>query len=338
MTETQQLTRDMLGRLAKFWRESYPKVPMSDALLDERVFGPPDAEPENTLCVLDSDGELIALTLLVPPAPGRDPDELPGGIRWLGVHPDYRDRGLGVQLLEYSLEKLENLGATVVDFLTTPPFYILPGVNIQDIRLISWLMMQDFEHSGTVCNMTVDLDAARAPDNLPDLDKIWHGYKIRRATPEDRDAFEAFVEREWNADWAMEAAQGFEHDPISLFLATHPVSFTTAQRGWPIPSKTEEIVGFAVYEANQCLGSFGPTGVSHYHRSHGLGVRLLWATLDEMKRLGREKIEIGWVGPVDFYHVACGATLGPVFWKMRRRLRHNLRGGAQLPPRHRSGG
>ena len=132
---------------------------------------------------------------------------------------------------------------------------------------------------------------------------------MRRATAADRDAFREYCTRAWTPEWAAEAAQGIGHDPGSLFLAERP-----SGHGW-----TKEIVGFAVYEANQCMGCFGPTGVSEEHQGHGLGRRLLWATLADMKALGRTRCEIGWVGPVDFYYRACGAVLGPVFWAMRRR-------------------
>jgi hypothetical protein len=125
---------------------------------------------------------------------------------------------------------------------------------------------------------------------------------------------------EWTINWAREAAQGLDHDPVSLFLAIRHLSPQSVHKEGNGTPGAEEIVGFAAYETSQVHGSFGPAGVSPGHRSRDLGKKLLWATLADMKKLGRKASEIGWVGPVDFYYHAAAATLGPVFWQMRRRL------------------
>lgn len=203
------------------------------------------------------------------------------------------------------------MGATVADFLSTPPYYIQPGVDVRFTNVISWLLRRGFEHYRTNFNMTVDLQKFRCPPTEQIFPADATGYSIRRARPDDRAAFGEFCVANWTASWRDEAWQGIRHDPVSLYLAVKP----SAGNG-----KSEEIVGFASYETNQCLGCFGPTGVSPAHQGHGLGKRLLWATLADMKSLGRKTSEIGWIGPADFYHRAAGATLGPVFWGMRKNL------------------
>jgi GNAT superfamily N-acetyltransferase len=308
ITASSYLTRDRLAALAVFWRESFPLQPMNDALLRERVFDPPDYAEENALARFEGD-RLIAISLIVPPR-GADPKagERVGGLRWFGVHPEFRRRGIGSELLEESCARLKAMGATLADFISTPPYYIQPGVDTRLTDVVAWLLRRGFEHYRTNFNMTLDLEKFEPPAEERVFGRDAAGYFVRRARDQDRAAFSEYCLSEWTANWRDEAAQGLHHDPISLFLAVKS------------EGANEEIVGFASYETNQCLGCFGPTGVTEKHQGHGLGKKLLYATLVDMKRLGRKRCEIGWVGPVDFYHRAIGAVLGPVFWGMRKKL------------------
>ncbi|GEM_PF-137249 len=315
MSRWHPLTRDLTDRLVRFWRDHHPMFPLTEPLLIERVFGPPDAAPERSLCALDARGEIEALALIVPPGP---PDaasgERIGGLRWFGARGLIPDEALGGAMLAESLDRLGEAGATVVDAYATPPYYIQPGIDLRHTGLIVWFLERGFEPHRTIVNMTVDL-ASRPWPSLEELARPdAEGYVVRRARPAEREAFLSYCRRDWTAHWAAEAAQGFDHDPRSLFLA---VGGDGAGR---TASAADEIVGFAAYETNQCLGCFGPTGVSPAHQGRGLGRRLLWATLADLRTLGRRRAEIGWVGPVDFYYRAAGATLGPVFWALRRRL------------------
>ena len=64
-------------------------------------------------------------------------------------------------------------------------------------------------------------------------------------------------------------------------------------------------------------------GVATLYGSGTAGYRraLLWATLADMKAIGRKKCQIGWIGPAEFYVRACGAVPGPEFVVMRKNLR-----------------
>lgn len=311
MIQITHLTPENLPELVRFWNESFPLHPLTPPLLEERVFLPPDAREENLLACRDAGGALIGISLLVPPfLPNRKTGEMIGGIRWFGVHPNSRRQGLGSALLEESCRRLVAAKSARIDFLSTPPFYILPGVDLRQTDVITWLLRRGFTHEATHFNMSLDLAAYEVPTSDRIFPEDAAGYSVRRAREEDRSAFSDLCVREWTTEWRDEAAQGLRHNPGSLFLAV--------RRG--AGGEKEEVVGFAAYETNQCMGTFGPTGVSPAHQGHGLGRRLLWATLADMKSLGRTRVEIGWVGPVDFYHRACGATLGPVFWAMRRKV------------------
>ena len=67
MPPIKPLSPDMLPELARFWNAAFPDQALTEFLLAERVFGPRDASPENSLCYLDDRGGIIALSLIVPP-------------------------------------------------------------------------------------------------------------------------------------------------------------------------------------------------------------------------------------------------------------------------------
>ena len=74
---------------------------------------------------------------------------------------------------------------------------------------------------------------------------------------------------------------------------------------------------------------FGPMGTAPAGRGLGIGGVLLRRCLQEQKQNGYPSVQIGWVGPVGFYHRACGAVLGPAYWMMSR----TFADGARRPAR-----
>lgn len=299
--------------LVEFWRATFRRDPIDAALLERRVFGPPASARAGEIAALDERGAPIAVALLVPPRSG-DPDRV-GGLRAFGVHPAHRRRGLGGRLLEEGRRRLAALGAGAIDLGATPPYYLRPGVDAREVEAIAWLARRGFRHHRTVFNMSVDLAGVELPDRKTIFDLGADGFFIRRAGREERDRFIAFCERNWTSSWAVEAAQGIDADPSTLFIA--------------VAAEGDRIAGFAAYEVNQGLGSFGPTGVAPEFQGRGLGRRLLWACLDDLRRRERDVGEIGWVGPVDFYQRVAGARLGPGYWWMRMRMGMELELGIE---------
>ena len=268
-------------------------------MLKERLFGPPPADPELRLAARGSNGELVGLVAGVYPCR----KEGVGDVQWVGALPGpYWESALR-QLLDELTVRLTERGAREIHLFATPPHYLRPGVDIRETGLIGALQEMGWEHSATHFNMTCDLTAWSCPGERAIFGEV-DGYRVRRAAPGEREALRTFMERGWTVGWLDAAMLGFGHEPLGVFVA----------------EKAGELVGFSAYEVDQCLGSFGPTGVAPTHRGRGLGARLLWACLDDLQKKRRAECQIGWVGPVGFYHRACGAVLGPAYWMMSRRL------------------
>ena len=317
----QDLTLATLGpgdaaEVAAYWTLAHPLHPMSAPMLRLRLLDPPGADPELRLAARDGEGRLAGLAVGVYPLK----EEGVGGIRWLGVAPAWLGRGVEARLLEAMTGRLAARGASRVRLFGTPPYYLRPGVDTRETGLIATLLDLGWTHEATHFNMTVDLAGWTAPPPEAIWDADARGYAVRRARPEDRAAFAAYMTRDWTPTWRLEAEQAFESDPITLFLAWAAPGPDRGEAGQAAVSDGREIVGFAACEVSQCLGGFGPTGVSPAQRGARLGQRLLWACLDDLKKAGRPACEIGWVGPVSFYHRACAATLGPVYWALSRAI------------------
>jgi predicted N-acetyltransferase YhbS len=291
-----------LAELAAYWRAAHPLHPLDDRLLAERLFAPETPasfDPELALAARDANGRLIGLTLGVFPLL-KSPDL--GGLRWLGVLPECVRSGLPEALAGEMALRLYQRGASGVRINTTPPFYLRPGIDTRETALITALLRAGWHHEATHFNLTCDLSAWQPPTPAQIFDPDEQGYLVRRATPADGPALAALIRLEFSEGWVHESALAFQHDPVSLFVA----------------ECAGELAGFAAYEVSQANGAFGPTGVLLEHRQARLGRRLLWACLEDLRHAGRATCEIGWVGPVPFYHDACGALLGPAYWCLRR--------------------
>ena len=280
-----------------YWQRAHPLHPLELWMLKERLFGPPATDPELLLAARGARDDLVGLAAGVDP---RRNDGI-GHVRWLGALPGPSWQTVLRRLSDELSSRLAARGAREIHLFAAPPHYLRPGVDTRETRLIAALQEIGWEHSATHFNMTCDLDSWASPGGeaiFGDVD----GYRVRRANPGEREALRGLIEREWTVTWRDAALLGLGHEPVGVFVA----------------EKQAELVGFAAYEVDQCLGSFGPTGVARAHRGHGLGARLLWGCLDDLQKKRRKECQIGWVGPVGFYHRACGAVLGPAYWMMSR--------------------
>lgn len=114
---------------------------------------------------------------------------------------------------------------------------------------------------------------------------------IRRALPPELKLITGWIEDNFGAGWASEAAVAMTRQPPTCFIAT----------------RDGALIGFSCHEAT-ARGFFGPTGVDENARGLGIGRALLFASLNDLKSLGYAYAIIGDVGPSAFYEKAVAAT------------------------------
>lgn len=306
--QLESLRPEQAVEVLHYWQRAHPLHPLELWMLRERLFGPPPADRDLLLAARGAGGQLIGLAAGVGPCRG---DGI-GHVRWVGALPGPDWRTVLRRLLDEVCARLIARGVREIHLFAAPPHYLRPGVDIRETVLIAALQEMGWRHSATHFNMTCDLGTWATPGDEAIFGEAG-GYRVRRADPRETEALRGLVQREWGAAWRDAAMLGLGHEPVGVFVA----------------EQGSELVGFSAYEVDQCLGSFGPTGVARAHRGHGLGARLLWSCLDDLQKKGRAECQIGWVGPVGFYHRACGAVLGPAYWMMSR----TFADGARWPPR-----
>jgi predicted N-acetyltransferase YhbS len=113
---------------------------------------------------------------------------------------------------------------------------------------------------------------------------------IRVALPPELHIVQRWVRENFSEYWVSEVTAAMSHQPPGCLVAIVDGS----------------LVGFACYDAT-ARGFFGPTGVAEGLRGKGIGLALLYHTLEAMKAQGYAYAIIGGVGPHEFYAKAVGA-------------------------------
>lgn len=224
-----------------------------------------------------------------------DDATISGSITLIAVDPDHTRQGIGTALLGELEARLHNLRANEIWTGGGQPRFWWPGIDENLPGVIHFFENAGYTREETVSNMRVTLE------NI-DLEPRSTGrVLIRRLTKAEWPVFREWMDRTWKGQWGAEMETTLDRSPISCFVA----------------SLDDEYVGFAAYDTNR-LGLFGPMGTSPIARGTGLGSELLRQCLREYIDKGRPDCEIGWVGPLEFYEKAVGASVSRNFARLRK--------------------
>ena len=300
-----------LPEIEAWWPLAHPRHPHPPGAQRARLFDSPATSPDLWLAERDAAGALLAV--------GFGAVEWEGskyaGLRWFGVHPRGLELGAGRLLLDELCRRLAARGVKHALINAVPPYYIRPGVDTRETALVVKLLEWGWTLERTNYNLTVDLTAWQCPAEDSIFNADAQGHRVRRARVEDRIPLSDLIRQHWTEGWRHEAQLAFAQDPIPLFVAE--------RTGDPAALAQEPfagLLGFAAHDVGNAAGCFGPTGVLPSAQGAGLGKRLLWACLWDVQHAGFKQGEIGWVGPIPFYHRNAAATLGPLFAVLGRNL------------------
>jgi mycothiol synthase len=214
----------------------------------------------------------------------RDGDE--GFIRLLLLDPSHRQRGLGHDLLRAAEDDLD--GARVITVGADAPYFLFPGVPVEETGLCCLLERHHYSREETNYNMDISLTA------LPPDPKL----AVEPQTG-DRPQLDQWMSRHW-PDWRAEVMRAF--DQGSLVLGRDH----------------EDITGFCAYDVNRS-GTLGPIASRPDLMGRGVGAPLLLGALHRLRAKGHDSIEVLWVGPMVPY-ARMGGRVGDLFFVYRRRL------------------
>jgi GNAT superfamily N-acetyltransferase len=211
-------------------------------------------------------------------------------LRLLVVDPSARGRGYGHELLEAAEADARAMGSATLTTGADPPYFLWPGVPRTATGLLCLLERHHYGRVDTNFNMEVDL--AAIPDDPG-------GHSL--ATADDRPAVDAFMAAQW-PNWGPEVLRALDKGNLVI----------------ECDRDSGEIAAFCAFEVNR-RGLLGPVAVRLELMGKGRGKAVLLGALHELRRRGRDRISVVWVGPVVPY-AAVGGHVTDTFFVYRKEL------------------
>jgi GNAT superfamily N-acetyltransferase len=208
-------------------------------------------------------------------------------LRLLVVDPAARGRGVGTALLHAAEDDLADAGTITVG--ADAPDYLFPGVETTALEMLCFLERNRYARGEANFNLLVDLEHLPA-DPGPG--------EARVAEPDDVAEVEAWMAANWS-NWRVEAMRCLSRQRLML------------------SRDTDGITAFCCWDGARS-GWVGPVGVRPTLIGKGRGRAVLVAALHQLRRAGRDRAEIGWVGPIPPYARTVRSAINRVFFVYRK--------------------
>jgi GNAT superfamily N-acetyltransferase len=210
-------------------------------------------------------------------------------VRLLAVDPAHRGKGHGHALLEGAEDDARTNGRTSLTTGADAPFFLWPGVPSTEIAMLCLLERHHYSRVEINFDMRVDLSA------IPD-DPGGHAL----ATANERDEVGDWFAKHWT-NWRLEGLRALDRGNLVLCRDEAGISAICA------------------FEVNRS-GFLGPVAVRPDVMGRGRGKPALIGALHELRRRGRDHIDVCWVGPMPPY-AAVGGRVSNVYFVYRRDLK-----------------
>ncbi|MFA5447560.1 MAG: GNAT family N-acetyltransferase [Sphaerochaeta sp.] len=252
-------------QLYQFWRKlGCPEIP--DLLAIKGILTP---SPNEALIRFEvkHDLETVGMVIAVSDAQNRI-----AYIQFLGVLPEYRNKGSAKTLL-LGLEKHQyKKGIQLIKFRGNPNNYIYPGIDVHlEKDLISLLKRCDYKESSFPIAMRLDLTGLREGLQIP---QFISQYTVREIEQIDLDQITVLCEKLDRTEWILTIQSGYKQRK-------------TDSVGYLCVDQDSNVVGFGFFGIiGSDLCRFGPIGVDPGHRGHSIGKRLVLTCLEAQRKLG----------------------------------------------------
>ena len=290
--------------LTHFFNQACELDTITEELLEEKLAGDPNWQPELTFLQWDGDNIIGFMQGVIRDIRGTRY----GYIKLMAVEQEYRRQGIAKNMYEKLEVSFKELSVNIVRIYDVPLNYWMPGIDPKYTPALCWALRLGFKRFGDTSNLIIRLnqnwDTLEKENKLAD-----EGIEVRRAKQEDKQAILDFVQDEW-ALWTNEIEMAFKDTPPSLYIALI----------------NGNVKAFSAHNANnKGTGWFGPMGTHPDLRGKGMGAVLLKRCLNDMKEMGLKTSIIPWVGPIDFYAWHANAKVDRIFWRFEKELKYNYK-------------
>lgn len=267
------------------------------------------------LLVAEADGEVVGAIYAVVPLSDATPVPAEGGwITFFFVHPAWRNRGIGGELVARSVAWLKSQGAAWVCFSGYAPSYFLPGLDEtlypEAMRVLT---KAGFAVQYAPVAMDWNLATYHTPAKVLRLQAQRHaeGYTFHRARYGDLPEVISFATEKLAPDWGQVIREStIQHGRPERVLISR--------------DSAGAVVGFATYASyGGIVERFGPFGVDEEQRGTGLGKILLHLTLTQMRSEGAHSAWFLWTGensPAGQLYLTTGFSVTRIFNVMQLNL------------------
>jgi GNAT superfamily N-acetyltransferase len=216
-------------------------------------------------------------------------DASQGHIRLMVVDPAQRGRGVGRALLAEAEHDLADCAS--ITWGADAPWFLYPGIPSEATGLC--VLAERARYARVEANLNMDVRLDRAIDTAG----------ARPGGPADRDAVAGWANRHWGW-WADELVRASERSVLSVVDDPDDEFGIAALGAWDVTRR----------------GLLGPFCVRPDLVGSGRGAPAIAFALEASRSMGRDRVEIGWVGPLNPY-AQFGATIGRTFLVYRKERR-----------------
>ncbi len=277
-------------------------------LLDvqRQTFNDPDFEPDLFLgAFLNS--ELVGCVLGIRRL-WKEGQKKTGFIKWVIIDKRYRRQGVARMLLQACEVRLRDRGSTSLQYGSSSPLYLFPGIPKEAPALCALLKANGWQNQSERTSLFINLEDLNF--TWDDLEKRVKGYDFLRllsAVPENEREVARFVEQEFTASWAKEAGAA---------IGNPDKAFCSILRDY----QSKEVIGFAAVNGTN-PNWFGPMGVKYTLRKQGLGHLLVYHTLLTAQKRGMNHLLIPWInGKENFYRKFVTKSQWQMYYKFEKTL------------------
>ena len=274
--------------IVALWNRCLVHDGVTDAAFQRKVLLDPNFHRDGARAVWSPGGDLVGFCYAVVrrvPMMGADLEPDAGWITAFFVHPEWRRRGVGRQLLEDACGFLRDRGRRQVWVSPYTPNYFLPGVDPDGYPEAAHLLRTlGFSVVEEPVAMARSLVGYRVPAEIDDLERRLDEQRIRvrAVAPELYVPLLDAIRSAFSEDWVRAAREALQRgaDPDTLLVAV---------RG------QDEVLGWCQVGAYDGVQNrFGPFGVLPTMRGSGIGQVLLHRCLERMRHRGLQHVFFLW--------------------------------------------